>query len=62
MSIHHDITLPQAIAHMQQIARGGAVQTDFPDDLAVILAALDLQTELLASCKAQLDEARGVKS
>lgn len=62
MSIHHDITLPQAIAHMQQIARGGAVQTDFPDDLDVILSALDLQTELLASCKAQLDEARGVRA
>ena len=62
MSIHHDITLPQAIAHMQQIARGGKVQADFAEDLAVILAALDLQTELLASCKAQLDEARGVTS
>lgn len=62
MSIHNDITLPQAIAHMQQIARGGAVQADFPDDLAVILAALELQTALLADCKSQLDEARGVKS
>ena len=62
MSIHHDITLPQAIEHMLHIARGGRVQADFAEDLAVILAALDLQTELLASCKAQLDEARGVKS
>ena len=62
MSIHHDITLPQAIAHMQQIARGGKVQADFADDLDVILSALELQTALLADCKAQLDEARGVRA
>ena len=47
---------------MQQIARGGRVQADFAEDLDVILSALELQTELLEDCKAQLDEARGVRA
>lgn len=54
----HDITLSQAISHLQWVAHGGAVQDDFADDLEVILAALDLKTQLLGDCHAQLNTAR----